>query len=80
VLNIGDSSKKFAELRLKRQEEIQKIDVLMQRGEELIECLSKKELYQKLEAKRPETTKEDELLKQQASRSLTEVIKGLLNQ
>lgn len=75
VFNISDVSKKFAEVRVKRQEEIQKIDILMQRGEELIECLSKKELYQKLEAKRPETTKEDELLKQEASRSLTAVIK-----
>ncbi len=75
MFNISDVSKKFAEVRVKRQEEIQKIDILMQRGEELIECLSKKELYQKLEAKRPETTKEDELLKQEASRSLTAVIK-----
>lgn len=52
----------------------------MERGEELIECLSKKELFLKLDAKKPKFTVEDEILKQEASQSLTGVIKRLLKQ
>lgn len=44
----------------------------------MIECLSKKELYIKLELKKPKNTEEDEILKRQASRSLTSIIKKIL--
>ena len=50
----------------------------MRRSEELIECLGKKELYEKLDSKKPKNTEEDEMLKHQASQSLTALLKKLL--
>lgn len=48
ILSIGDVNKEIAEAKLKRAQENKLADRLMSRGEELIECLSKKELYIKL--------------------------------
>lgn len=48
ILSIGDANKEIAETKLKREKENNSVDRLMSRGEELIECLSKKELYTKL--------------------------------
>ena len=78
IRSIGDVNKEIAEAKLKRGQENKLADRLMSRGEELIECLSKKELYIKLEQKKPKNTEEDEMLKRQASRSLTSIIKKIL--
>lgn len=78
ILSIGRVNRQIAEIKLKRIEENKNVDKLMRRSEELIECLGKKELYEKLESKKPKNTEEDEMLKHKASQSLTKLLKRLL--
>jgi uncharacterized coiled-coil DUF342 family protein len=59
IISIGNVSQQIAQIKLKRSEENQRIDELMARGEGLIECLGKKELFLKLDAKKPKNTEED---------------------
>lgn len=79
-MNIGEVNRKMAEAKLARIEENKAIDELMSRGESLIECLGKKELFLKLDAKKPKYTEQDEKLKQEASRSLVNVIDKFLTE